>query len=51
MIVRKFWLGFGVFASASGKRTRKDDLKWAGLPLSFGKSLSIWHTLNYSWKY
>ncbi|CAB4000998.1 citron Rho-interacting kinase isoform X1 [Paramuricea clavata] len=27
--------GFGVFVDASGKRTRKDDLKWTGLPLSF----------------
>ncbi|XP_028400493.1 citron Rho-interacting kinase-like isoform X3 [Dendronephthya gigantea] len=27
--------GFGVFVDANGKRTRKDDLKWSGLPLSF----------------
>lgn len=27
--------GFGVFVNSSGKRTRKDDLKWTSLPLSF----------------
>lgn len=27
--------GFGVFVNSSGKRTRTDDLKWTGLPLSF----------------
>ncbi len=26
-----------MFVNAKGKRTRKDDLKWTGLPLSFGK--------------
>ena len=27
-----------MFVDANGKRTREDDLKWTGLPLSFGKN-------------
>ena len=32
---------FGVFVDQRGQRTRALDVKWSGLPLAFGKKLSI----------
>ena len=35
-----------MFVDANGKRTREDDLKWTGLPLSFGKKQAQFDLIN-----
>ena len=30
---------FGVFVNCGGRRSRQEDIRWSGLPLTFGESL------------